>query len=438
MTDAATDLRQLAATRRLIAHIAERLDGGIAVRLWNGEVIPLGPRADLGYQVIITSAAVLGSLLRRPTLENLMLHYAEGLIALEGGDLITFVEAARRGGTRLKLRDLDKRLLLGCLWTLIRAPSTGIGRRHAFDRDETGRSGPRFERDYIQFHYDIGDDFYALFLDPAMQYSCAYFTDFTNDIATAQTDKLDLICRKLRLRPGDRLLDIGCGWAGLVCHAALQYGVTAHGVTLSQSQHDFAQAKIAALGLQDRVRVELKDYRMVEGQYGKIASIGMYEHVGIANYPTYFAKLKSLLRPGGVLLNHGITRRAKADPKRFRRIRPENRLILKYVFPGSELDHVGHSVAAMEAAGFEVHDVEGLREHYAQTTRLWCQRLSARRDEAVALVGEARYRLWVGYLAGVSFAFQSGALRLFQTVATHHVKYRATELPPTRADLYRG
>lgn len=431
------DERHLAAAKRLIAHLATRMNGAIAVRLWDGSVLPLGPNADTRFQVVIDSAATLGALIRRPTLDRLAMAYANGSIDLVGGDLIAFVEAARRGGTKLKWRDLDKGLVLGCLWTLAWARGDAQARQHAFGGNETGRSGPRDNQEFIQFHYDISNAFYQLFLDPEMQYSCAYFTDFGNDIATAQHDKLDHICRKLRLKPGERFLDIGCGWGGLVCHAARHYGVTAHGVTLSQAQLDFAKAKIERLGLADRVTVELKDYRLLDGNFDKIASIGMYEHVGIANYPTYFGKLKSLLRPGGLLLNHGITRRAKADGRQFRRIRPENRLILRYIFPGSELDHIGHSVAAMEIAGFEVHDVEGLREHYAQTTRLWCQRLSARKAEAVAEIGEVRYRMWVAYLAGVSFAFHSGSLRLFQTVGSHHVKNRPAELPPTRADLYR-
>lgn len=432
------DDRRLAAARRLFEHVAGRLDGSIAVRLWDGSIIPLGPQADVRYQVAFDSAATLGSLLRRPTLENLVIHYAQGQVDLLGGDLIQFIEAAQARRMKLKWRDLDKGLLLKTLWVLARARGGADGGTHRYARDEAARvsSDRRHDKDYIQFHYDIGDDFYRLFLDPEMQYSCAYFTDFANDIEQAQKDKLDHICRKLRLKPGDRFLDVGCGWGGLVCHAARYYGVTAHGVTLSQNQYDFARAKAERLGIADRVTIELKDYRLLTGRFDKIASIGMYEHVGIANYPAYFGKLLSLLRPGGVVLNHGITRRAKRDRRRFRRIRPENRLILKYIFPGSELDHIGHSVESMEAAGFEVHDVEGLREHYAQTTRLWCQRLSLKREEAIALVGEAKYRLWVAYLAGVSFAFKNGTLRLFQTVATRHRKNAPLELPPTRADLY--
>lgn len=432
------EARRLSAARQLFESVAGKLDGSIAVRLWDGSVIPLGPHADTRYQVVFDSAATIGRLLRRPTLENLVIHYAEGHVDLVGGDLIAFIEAAQKRRMKLKWRDLDKGTLARSLWALARAPGE-LASSHVYGDDEAARvaSDQRHDQDYIRFHYDISDDFYRLFLDPEMQYSCGYFTDWSNGIEQAQVDKLDHICRKLRLKPGERFLDVGCGWGGLIAHAVRHYGVIAHGVTLSTNQHDFATRKMRDLGIADRVTIELKDYRLLTGTFDKIASIGMYEHVGIANYPAYFGKLKSLLRPGGILLNHGITRRAKADKSRFRKIRPENRLILKYIFPGSELDHIGHSVESMEAAGFEVHDVEGLREHYAQTTRLWCQRLSARKDEAIALVGEAKYRLWVAYLAGVSFAFKNGTIRLFQTVATRHQKNAPLELPPTRADLYR-
>lgn len=432
------EARRLVAARKLFESVATKLDGSIAVRLWDGSVIPLGPHADTRYQVVFDSAATIGRLLRRPTLENLVIHYAEGHVDLVGGDLIEFVEAAQKRRMKLKWRDLDKGTLARSLWALARAPGD-LASSHVYGDDEAARvaSDQRHNQDYIRFHYDISDDFYRLFLDPEMQYSCGYFTDWSNGIEQAQVDKLDHICRKLRLKPGERFLDVGCGWGGLIAHAVRHYGVIAHGVTLSTNQHDFATRKMRDLGIADRVTIELKDYRLLTGTFDKIASIGMYEHVGIANYPDYFGKLKSLLRPGGILLNHGITRRAKADKSRFRKIRPENRLILKYIFPGSELDHIGHSVESMEAAGFEIHDVEGLREHYAQTTRLWCQRLSARKTEAIALVGEAKYRLWVAYLAGVSFAFRNGTIRLFQTVATRHQKNAPLELPPTRADLYR-
>jgi cyclopropane-fatty-acyl-phospholipid synthase len=425
--------RQVQAARRLLEHLASLLDLRLAVRLWDGTVVPLGREADDAPRIVIAGAGVAGSLLRRPTAENLARHYAAGGLDVEGGDLVAVAERLRERRTRRRLRGLDKRLLLREVWPLLLARGGRAGEAAGL----AAGGGARPAEDLIRFHYDVGNEFYALFLDPQMQYSCAYFTDWSNGLAQAQHDKLEMICRKLRLRPGERLLDVGCGWGGLVCHAARHHGVIAHGITLSEAQHAFAREQIARQGLQERVTVELRDYRELEGSYDKIASIGMYEHVGIANYPAYFAKLHGLLGRRGLLLNHGITRRAKASRRAFRRLRPEKRLILKYIFPGSELDHIGHTVEVMEAAGFEVHDVEGWREHYALTTRLWAQRLAARRAEAEALVGAPRYRLWQAYLAGVSVNFTSGSLQIYQTLASRRAR-GAAGLPPTRADLYQA
>jgi len=194
---------------------------------------------------------------------------------------------------------------------------------------------------------------------------------------------------------------------------------------------------VRRLGLADRVTIELRDYTTLEGTYDKISSVGMYEHVGIANYAKYFGKIYSLLRDRGILLNHGITRRAKASKRRFAVMRPEQRLFARYIFPGGELDHIGHTCESLEASRFEVHDVENWREHYAQTTRFWCQRLAARQKEAIATVGPERYRLWLAYLAGVSFAFRDGSMRIYQVVASKHSARGRSELPGTRADLYR-
>ncbi len=298
------------------------------------------------------------------------------------------------------------------------------------------REAKRNNKDYIQFHYDVGNEFYQLFLDPRMQYSCGYFRDWENSLEQAQTDKLELICRKLRLKEGESLLDIGCGWGGLICYAAQHYGVKAHGVTLSQEQHDLTQEKIRDLNLEGQVTVELKDYRELDGHFDKIASIGMFEHIGIANYTTYFRKVRSLLNDRGILLNHAIARSSKKSKRKAKKIRPERRLLLKYIFPGSELSSAGYTQDSMEHEGFEVHDVEALREHYALTCRFWCKRLSKNKDRAIELVGHERYRMWVAYLAGASAGFQAGSIKIYQILATKKVGKGFSGLPPTRSDLY--
>lgn len=430
--------RQLRAAHRALEHVRGSLQAPISVKLWDGSIIPLGPPSESPCTVAITGPGVIGTLLRKPTLENLLREYACGHIEIDGSDLIRFGDLARTPGKKLGLKSLDKFFLLRQVWPFLLAFDKQVSFSEDFGEGAIGRDGAasRKNQDYIQFHYDLGNEFYALFLGEEMQYSCAYFTDWNNTLDQAQHDKLEMICRKLRLQPGETLLDVGCGWGGLICHAARHYGVTAHGVTLSQTQLDYTQEKIRRLGLEGQVRVELRDFTTLDGKYDKIASVGMFEHVGIANLPTYFRKLYSLLRDRGILLNHGISRRAKKTRKAFHKMRPEHRFIAKYIFPGGELDHIGHALQLMESTKLEVHDVEGWRDHYAMTTRHWCLRLAAHQEEAIALVGPEKYRLWLAYLAGVSFAFRDGSLRIFQVVASKHASKGASTMPPTRADLY--
>jgi len=309
---------------------------------------------------------------------------------------------------------------------------------HGYRGDATGRDREQSENiDFVKFHYDMSNEFFELFLDKEMVYTCGYFTDWSNSLEQAQIDKMDMICRKLRLEPGDRFLDIGFGWGGLLCHAARKYGVRAHGITLSSEQVAYTQEKVHKLGLDGQVTVKICDYADLEGQFDKVASICMYEHVGIDSVPAFMQKVSSLMTKNGLFLLQGITRPGKASMKKFRRLNPERRMLTKYIFPGTELDHLGHMVQAMEVGGFEIADIEGWRNHYIQTCRIWCQRLYERRDEAIQLVGAEKYRIWLLYLVRCSLAFQNGGARLYQVLAEKHVKRQASRMPPTRTHLYR-
>lgn len=436
---AAQDVKQIEAARALVRELAGKLDIDAHVRLWDGSRLPLGENAAGPFEISIADAGVIGAILRKPSLDSIIQQYVHKGLDFSGGTLVDLGKQLQRDGKSVKLKPKDLARIGLKLAPFLFAKPVQAKDDQGFEGDITGKKREVADnKDFIQFHYDLSNDFYALFLDPEMVYSCAYYTDWSNTVEQAQHDKLEMICRKLRLKPGERMLDIGSGWGGLVCHAAQYHGVKAHGCTLSEEQLAFARAKVKRLGLEDRVTFELLDYSNVTGQFDKIASIGMYEHIGLKNIPTYMSKVRSLLADNGLFLNHSISRKAPKDHKAWYqgRMRPEKKAIAKYIFPGGELDDVGHSISAMERAGFEVHDVEGWRMHYARTCQLWCERLTANREVAIRHVGEEKYRIWVAYLAGVSLAFSRGTLRLFQTLASKSAK-GPSAVPPTRADLYR-
>jgi cyclopropane-fatty-acyl-phospholipid synthase len=445
MSDASSEsskrpgVQRLAATRDLLTHVWEELELDIAFELWDGSVIPEHLNRNDDLRIVIRDETVPTRLMRRPGLTTLIELYISGAIDLSGGTFFDLV--ARR--SKVRTRDIRKRLKMGRIarnaWPILRAPVTTPMDGRAVDEDQAGsRDGTRAERNKrnIAHHYDVSNDFYRLFLDPEMVYSCGYFQDWSNDIATAQVDKLDMICRKLRLKPGERMLDIGCGWGALACHAAKNYGVQVHGVTLSEEQFALARDRVIDRGLSDKVTIEIRDFSELKGGFDKIASIGMFEHVGLANHSTYFSTVHRLLRPRGVYLHHAIARRGKKTDKLFQKIRPEYKAMRQFIFPGGEVDHIGMTARNLESHGFEVHDVEGWREHYARTCKLWAERLMAAEVDAIDQVGSETYRLWVLYLSGVSLAFKQGTLGIFQTVATRRDR-GPSGLPPTRADLYR-
>ncbi len=293
----------------------------------------------------------------------------------------------------------------------------------------------RSNRTNISHHYDVSNAFYRLWLDAQMVYSCAYFPTESATLDEAQAAKIDHICRKLRLQPGERLLDIGCGWGGLVFRAAQQYGVEATGITLSRNQFDYVSAEIAARGLAGRVRVELCDYLDLpeDTLYDKVASVGMFEHVGIARFPHYFGKIRKILKPGGLVLNHGITHNPLGAENLGSGI---GDFVEEYVFPGGELTHVAKVIEGMAAQGLEVIDAEALREHYARTLWHWCERLEANADAARAEVGEEKYRVWRIYLAGSAHAFDRGWLSLWQLLAGRPLPDGRLPHPLTREYMY--
>jgi cyclopropane-fatty-acyl-phospholipid synthase len=286
------------------------------------------------------------------------------------------------------------------------------------------------DRYAITYHYDVSNHFYSLWLDRSMAYSCAYFRSPNDDLDTAQESKLDYICKKLRLRPGDRLLDVGCGWGGLPIYASKHFGVDALGITLSASQAEEARERIRATGLAEHCKVEVCDYRDLDPtqSFDKIVSVGMFEHVGEKLLPEYFQRVWKVLRPGGVFLNHGI-----AEFATFQHRGPS--FIDKYVFPDGELVPLNTTLRAAEECGFEVRDVESLREHYALTLNHWLRRLEAKATEAKQIVKEIKYRVWRLYMAGSAHGFISGRLNLYQVLFGKFGRGNSP-LPLTREDWY--
>lgn len=293
------------------------------------------------------------------------------------------------------------------------------GKRHSLARD----------RRAISYHYDRSNEFFAVFLDPELVYSCAYFVRESDDLETAQQQKLDYLCRKLRVRPGERLLDIGCGWGALIRHAVRHYGVEAVGVTLSARQAELADERIRAAGLADRCRVELRDYRELDEpeSFDKLVSVGMFEHVSEDGLPLYFRQAWRLLRPGGVFLNHGISRPVDQAQRR------GPSFVQKYVFPDGGLVPIGTALRLGEEAGFEVRDVESLREHYVLTLRHWIRRLEEGHEAAVRAADEVGYRVFRLYMSGSAHGFRSGRLNVHQTLFAKP-EHGRSGLPLTRAD----
>lgn len=431
-----SDGRRIEALRRLLTEAYQKLGLKLGFSLWDGSRVPADWPED-GLMIAIRDAGVVAALLRKPKLDTLLHLHVSDRIAIENGTIFDLAAARPDGKVGRLARGISKAAVFDVVRRFIFAPGQAPQAVEHIKGDEIARDGrPATNKANIAHHYDVSNAFYRLFLDERMVYTCAYFIEDHDDLERAQTDKLEMICRKLRLKPGDKLLDIGCGWGALVCYAAQHYGVEAHGVTLAEEQLKLAQEKVEALGLQDKVTLHLKDFTQMEGEFDKISSIGMFEHVGIRNHPTYFQAVNRLLKPRGLYLHHSISRRAKKTERAFNKMPAEYRALVRYIFPGGELDHLGMSIANLERYGFEVHDVEGWREHYQRTTRLWFERLNANRAQAEAEVGPERTRMWLLYLAGCSLAFERGGALINQTLVSKRRK-GPSGLPLTRVDLYR-
>lgn len=398
---------------RILTSIGRRIEESglpLAVRLWNG--------ASAGApqpQVTITvrhplALAVLG----RPTAGGLAARYVEQQIDVDG-----------------PIRDV---VGLGtALAGATDSASLAAGRRLA----RWVRHTRLYDSKAVRSHYDVSDDFFGLWLDRRRVYSCAYYRRADDTLDIAQEQKLDHICRKLRLAAGERFLDIGCGWGALVMWAAERYGAQALGVTLSRNQFDYARARIRELGLEGRCEVRLLDYRDVPETrpFDKIASVGMFEHVGRDNLAAYFGKIARLLRPGGLVLNHGITHNTPGQHELGSEI---GEFIDRYVFPGGELTHISVVMDALASQGLESWDVESLRPHYAKTLWHWVERLEENRAAALAAVGEKLYRIWRIYMAGSALGFERGWMSIYQVLAGKPLAGGVLELPQTRDYIYAG
>lgn len=398
-----TVLQPLRQVETLLHALLAHFDLPVAVELWNGRrIAPVqSPRVILRLRRR-RALRVLTS----PSLDRFATAYVEGDVDIDGNALEAMEVAARLCETSLPAK-----------------------RRHT----RRSRHTREADRDDIAHHYDVSNDFYRAWLDAGMVYSCAYFGDGRESLEAAQLRKIDHILTKIRLAPGERLLDIGCGWGSLAIRAARDYDAQVLGITLSKRQYELARQRIAEAGVADRCEVKMLDYRDLDGRFDKITSVGMFEHVGLKNLRAYFTRIHDLLEPHGVALNHGIT---STDPDSRETPFGGGRFIDRYVFPNGELPHIGLVLEVASAAGLEALDVENLRRHYALTVRHWLQRFEAAGARLIDMVGERHHRIWRAYLAGCAFGFSHNWIALHQVLVCKAGDADSIPLPLTRDYMY--
>lgn len=399
-----------AGLRRWVENVKQQANLPVRLILWNGSQIDLGAFSAPAVTLRVKGPSAL-PLLVSPSLESLGEAYIQEEIDIIGkladvirtGYQLAELSTAKSGAMR-KLADVTRRFT------------------HSKEAD----------KDSIQYHYDVSNDFYRQWLDPRMVYSCGYFENGDEDLETAQLKKIDHILTKIRLQPGQTLLDIGCGWGALAIRAASKFGARVVGVTLSQNQHDLAQERVRAAGLQGKVEIRLQDYRDVQGRFDRITSVGMFEHVGQANLVTYFSRVAELLADEGVAMNHGIT---STDPESRDSPMGGGDFIDRYVFPQGELPHISLALKTLQQGGLEALDVENLRRHYARTLEIWAQNYEDNSTAIRSVVNEKRYRIWRVYLAGCAHAFEVDDVSIYQIVC-QKARRNAASIPWSRRYIY--
>lgn len=422
--------RAILASKRVLDILSDQFEGAFTAQFWDGSTKNYG-KGTPGFTLLLKHPGSLRAMLfhvRSPAI-----GFGEAFLFDDfdvDGDTIHFAEWVRHLNQFVDRTTLWHRL--GMAKELLKLPRPHTARDASLAGKPTrGDHRPERDREAISYTYDLPAEFYELFLDRNMQYTCGYFTQPDHDIDQAQSDKIDHICRKLRLKPGERLADIGCGWGGLLIYAAAHYGVECVGFTLSRVQAEHGQKAIVKAGLEKKVRIELCDYRDIPTKvpFDKVTSVGMCEHIGNKKLPLFLGKVHDMLRPGGLYLHHVIHLPPGKKSPRW------TAFSHKYVFPNGDMQALPFTIETAARMGLEVRDVENLREHYALTLKHWVRRLEANRDRARALVGEPRYRIFRLYMAGASVGFQHGAYQLNQTLFAKLNRDHA-EVPMTRADLY--